>query len=118
MNKLTRGAIAAGVGVVLLLGGAGTFALWSDTATLSGSTITAGELKFGTVGSPQWTNVTNGGNTAIADISTFRIVPGNSVRLTQTVQITATGTSNTASCRSPQPRTGSVVPSSCLKVKV
>ncbi len=91
MNKLTRGAIAAGAGLVLLLGGAGTFALWSDTATLSGSTITAGELKFGTVGSPQWTNVTNGGNTAIADISTFRIVPGNTVKLTQTVQITATG---------------------------
>ena len=35
MNKLTRGAIAAGVGVVLLLGGAGTFALWSDTAPCS-----------------------------------------------------------------------------------
>lgn len=91
MNKLTRGAIAAGAGLVLLLGGAGTFALWSDSVTLNGSTITAGELKFGTVGSPTWVNATNGGNTPIANISTFKMVPGNTLKMTQTVQITATG---------------------------
>ena len=38
MQKTTKGALALGTGVALLLGGAGTFAYWSGTADL-GSNI-------------------------------------------------------------------------------
>lgn len=44
MNKLTKGSIAAGVGVVLLLGGAGSLAYWNDNAGLTGANISTGEL--------------------------------------------------------------------------
>lgn len=44
MNKFAKGSLAAGAGVVLLLGGAGTLAYWNDTAELNGGTINAGKL--------------------------------------------------------------------------
>lgn len=90
MNKLTTGAIATGAAVLLLLGGAGTFALWSDSTQFDGSSIQAGELFFGAEGTGEWTNVTNGGDDPI-DINTFLMVPGNTLQFEQTVEITATG---------------------------
>jgi len=48
MNKLFKGAIASAAGISLLMGGAGTFALWQDDTSLgSSAVITAGELRFG-----------------------------------------------------------------------
>ena len=44
MNKLLKGAIAGAAGVALLLGGAGTFALWNSSATVTGGNIDAGNL--------------------------------------------------------------------------
>ncbi|NKU44191.1 alternate-type signal peptide domain-containing protein [Rhodococcus hoagii] len=52
MNKKTKGAIAAGAAAALLAGGAGSFALWSDSETLNGGTITAGTLTLTAQGSP------------------------------------------------------------------
>ncbi|WP_344777116.1 alternate-type signal peptide domain-containing protein [Gryllotalpicola kribbensis] len=47
MNRLFKGAIASAAGVALLLGGAGTFALWQDTAALrNDAAINAGRLEF------------------------------------------------------------------------
>lgn len=44
MKKSTKGAIAAAAAGVLLLGGAGTLAFWSDTVNLPGTDITSGHL--------------------------------------------------------------------------
>ena len=46
-TKRRNGIIAAALGAALLMGG-GTFALWSDSASLSGATITAGDLAITT----------------------------------------------------------------------
>lgn len=44
MNTFVKGSVAAGAGIVLLLGGAGTFALWNDSADISDATIESGVL--------------------------------------------------------------------------
>ncbi len=44
MKKTTKGALAAGAAAVLLMGGVGTLAFWTDTATTTGTTISAGHL--------------------------------------------------------------------------
>jgi len=46
MKRTTKGAIAASAAAVLLLGGAGTLAFWTDDATVTGTTINAGHLKL------------------------------------------------------------------------
>jgi alternate signal-mediated exported protein len=44
MNRYAKGAIAAAAGAVLLLGGAGTFALWNDSTTVDAGSVTSGHL--------------------------------------------------------------------------
>lgn len=88
MNKLTKAAIAGAAGIALLLGGAGSLALWNDTATLSGGSITAGNLKFGTATSTSWASVKGG---AISDIANFRIVPGDKLTYTVTLPVAVEG---------------------------
>ncbi|GAA3542093.1 alternate-type signal peptide domain-containing protein [Nocardioides daeguensis] len=46
MNKTAKGALAAGAAAVLLMGGAGTLAFWTDTATVEGTDIASGHLKL------------------------------------------------------------------------
>lgn len=50
MNKSTKGALAAGAAAVLLLGGAGSLAFWTDSETVDGGTINAGHLAITTDG--------------------------------------------------------------------
>lgn len=87
MNKLLKGAIAGAAGVALLLGGAGTFALWNDTATVNGGTIVAGNLDVTTdVSSGGWSDVDGP-----IDLTTFMAVPGDVLTYTKDVEVTATG---------------------------
>lgn len=44
MKKTTKGALAAGAAAVLLLGGAGTLAYWTDSEAIDGGTLTSGQL--------------------------------------------------------------------------
>lgn len=46
MNMKTKGLVAGVAGGALLLGTAGTFALWSDEATMSGAAITGGAFEL------------------------------------------------------------------------
>ncbi len=46
MNKNAKAAIAVGAGVVLLLGGGGTLALWNTSADLNAGTVESGTLKM------------------------------------------------------------------------
>ncbi|SDK60851.1 alternate-type signal peptide domain-containing protein [Cryobacterium sp. Sr8] len=87
MNKLLKGSIAGAAGVALLLGGAGTFALWNDDATVDGGTIVAGNLDLATdLTSGEWSDA-NG----TIDLSTFVAVPGDVLTYTTDVDVTATG---------------------------
>jgi len=87
MNKITKGAIAAAAGVILLMGGAGTLASWNSSANAgSAQTITAGSLAVTANGSGTWKS----GSTVITP-SSFRIVPGDSLTYTQTFNLVASG---------------------------
>jgi alternate signal-mediated exported protein len=87
MNKLVKAAIAGAAGIALLLGGAGTFALWNSSTTVTSGTIVAGNLVVadsGTAGT--WT--ANGATIAIAS---YKAAPGDVLKFTKTVNVTATG---------------------------
>ncbi|MGO4201775.1 alternate-type signal peptide domain-containing protein [Rhodococcus sp. TAF43] len=86
MNKQTKGAIAAGAAALLLAGGAGSFALWSDTESLAGGAIQSGKLTLTTSGTPTWTK---GGQSI--DISTYKVVPGDVISYNATATIGASG---------------------------
>jgi len=79
MNKFAKGSIAAGVGIVLLLGGGGTFALWNGTAAINSATVTSGKLTLTKSGTGAW-------NTNPA-----KWVPGDTFTYTDTLTVTAVG---------------------------
>jgi alternate signal-mediated exported protein len=94
MRKTTKGAIAVGAGVALLLGGAGTLAAWKiDTPVGAGTSVSSGSLavvaKTGATGSPVW--AWNNGATPAYDATNTRIVPGDVVKRTQVFTVTARG---------------------------
>lgn len=92
MNKYTKGSIAAGAGLILLLGGAGTFMSWNDNEDVTGGPVTAGQLRVDAVGEATWT--VNG--ETVSDITGFRIVPGDTVIYTVPMTVTAEGNNLTA----------------------
>lgn len=85
MNKLVKGAIATGVGVVLLMGGAGTLAYWNGSASIASQTITAGNLTV-SAGTGVWKS----GSTTI-NPANFRTVPGDTLTYTVPVTVTSSG---------------------------
>ena len=92
MNKLTKGAIATAAGIALLLGGAGTFALWNGQTTIAGGTISSGTLAIASTGTPTWKDISStvvGGTTF--DPATQKVVPGDVLTLTQQVILSTTG---------------------------
>jgi len=95
MNKLTKGAIAGGAGIILLMGGAGTFALWNDSATVDGGEIQSGTLTLTANGAGQWRDASpdvNSGVPVNINPATFLTVPGDVLTYTQSVTVGATGT--------------------------
>ncbi|MCW2787226.1 MAG: alternate-type signal peptide protein [Marmoricola sp.] len=59
MNKSSKGALAAVAAGVVLLGGAGSLAYWTDSATVTGGSINSGKLTLtdsttGTCASAPW----------------------------------------------------------------
>lgn len=98
MNKLTKAAIAGGVGIALLLGGAGTLATWNSSSTVTGGTIVAGNLAVSAPTSSGWSvqhqsNGTLGTATVLtaAQFAAFKAVPGDKLTFTAVVPITASG---------------------------
>ena len=95
MNKLTKGVIATTAGIVLLMGGAGTFAYWNDSVGITGGNIVAGNLQV-TDPAPAdgvWTVSKDGTGTpaVVPSISAFVASPGDKFVYTKSVRITATG---------------------------
>jgi alternate signal-mediated exported protein len=54
MNRTTKGALAGGAAAVLLLGGVGTLAFWTDTVTVDGTDVASGHLKLVTPDCVGW----------------------------------------------------------------
>lgn len=83
MNNSTKGALAAGAAAALLLGGAGTLAFWTDTATVDGNDFSSGHLKLDATDCTTAVWTIDGG--ATFDPSTMALVPGDT--LTKTCDI-------------------------------
>ena len=91
MNKMAKGAIATGVGVLLLVGGGGTLATWNQAQNATMGSVVSGDLNLvpstTTDGKGQWTNAAG---TKI-DVSTYKVVPGDVLTYTQDLNVTLTG---------------------------
>jgi alternate signal-mediated exported protein len=87
MKKLITAAVAGTVGIALLLGGAGTFALWNTSTPITAQTVTAGHLTLA-AGTGSW--ATSGG-TAIPNIANYKIIPGQTIVYTTTLTVDAVG---------------------------
>jgi len=91
MNKNGKAGIAIGAGVLLLLGGGGTLAVWNAQTTVSGGTVYAGTLEIGTVPDGVWYLASQDGTTpttgseglydttawTVIDPTTYAVVPGD-----------------------------------------
>ncbi|WP_104138083.1 alternate-type signal peptide domain-containing protein [Arthrobacter sp. ZGTC131] len=89
MNKAIKGAVAAGAAGILLLGGAGTFALWNESQNVNAGPVSTGVLDL-ELGSGAWSDET-ATSAPISDISTFNIVPGDTLVYTTSATIHAQG---------------------------
>ena len=93
MNKLVTGAVAGAAGIALLLGGAGTFALWNASTEVNASSVASGTLSLTPSSAGSWTDVTNGRNAALttAQVAAYKVVPGSKLQFTQPITIAASG---------------------------
>ena len=93
MRTEVKAAIAGTVGVVLLLGGAGTLAYWEDAETIGGGSVKSGSLTL-TQETGQsctsWSLDSTGGSTTYTPGTTL-LVPGDSISRTCTYTVTASG---------------------------
>jgi spore coat-associated protein N len=91
MHRPLQGAIALGAAGLLLLGGAGTYALWSDSVPLGGGTINAGQLDLAVTTPGTWADVSTGTPVTIPDISSFPVVPGDVLTYSLSATLVAEG---------------------------
>ncbi len=84
-KRTAKGALAAGVAAVLLMGGASTLAFWTDGESIEGTPITSGELKLGTPVCGSW--LLDGATTFTNQL----IVPGDVLSRVCTIDLIATG---------------------------
>lgn len=98
MNKASKGLLAASAAGVLLLGGAGSLAYWSDAAEVGGGTLNAGQLQLddttsGGCAAATWTLDTAEDPAGAAfDPATDTLVPGDVLSKHCTFTIAAVGT--------------------------
>ncbi|MGO1695986.1 alternate-type signal peptide domain-containing protein [Arthrobacter rhombi] len=90
MNKMTKGALATGLGVALLIGGGGSLAVWNTSAQANAGTIVSGDMGL-KAEAASWTNSAGTNVTAKVKDGTYKIVPGDSLKFTQPVEVTLTG---------------------------
>jgi alternate signal-mediated exported protein len=89
MNKMMKGSIAGATGVALLMGGFGTYALWSDSEDLAENHVQSGVLTIDTEAGVY----DDARTTAVANDWTADdlMVPGDVVTYTQTFTVDGTG---------------------------
>lgn len=86
MNKMTKGTLATGVGIALLLGGGGTLAVWNTAAEANAGTIANGNLAL-SAGTGIWTNAKG---TTIT-LGKYKAVPGEVLTFSQPVTVALEG---------------------------
>lgn len=88
MNNIIKGSIAGATGVALLVGGFGTYALWSDSRDLQVNGVQSGDLTIGTS-----VGVYDDAKTpAVNDwLAADKMVPGDTVTYTQVFDVTGSG---------------------------
>lgn len=91
MKKSSKGALAAAAAGALLLGGAGSLAFWSDSATLPGVSLTAGELKLSDPVCTDWILDSQEAPPGTVVTASTLFVPGDVITQTCTSTVTATG---------------------------
>jgi alternate signal-mediated exported protein len=84
---MTKGAIVTAAGVMLLIGGGGTLAVWNVQQNAEVGTIASGDLNL-VAGEGVWTIA---GQEGPIDIASYQIVPGDTLTYTQNVDITLDG---------------------------
>lgn len=84
-RRLLKGTIIGIAGLGLLVGG-GTFAVWYQSDGIDGGDVDSGALSF-TLANAAWENQAG----TIADPANYQIVPGDTLTLTQDVNIVAVG---------------------------
>jgi alternate signal-mediated exported protein len=87
MKRILTGSIAGATGIALLLGGAGTFALWNSSAAIAGAPLTAGTLTVETEDVVFWTDQYG---TEI-NMQSYKIVPGDVLTYTSFLDVTVRG---------------------------
>lgn len=89
MNKTTKSALAAGAAAVLLMGGAGSLAYWTDAETVTGGTVASGHMSLdGTTCDAGW-KYAEGTTGAGSTVNKF--VPGDVVSKSCTFTVSAVG---------------------------
>lgn len=92
MSNFVKGALALVAAAVVLMAGFGTYALWSDSETLNGGTVSSGQLAFEGTDPGVWADASEGlPGDPITDITAFRIVPGDVLTYTLTRTVRASG---------------------------
>lgn len=87
MNKMTKGVIATGVGIVLMVGGGGTLATWNQAQSATMGKVVAGDLNLVPATAGVWTNASG----TVVNVAEYRVVPGDTLTYTQPLNVTLTG---------------------------
>lgn len=99
MKKSTKGALAAGSAAVLLMGGAGTLAYWTDNAAVDGVSIETGNLAITGDDCGDW--MLDLGRTGEAVYGAQLLVPGDDLTITCTYTVEAAGEHLSATLSTP-----------------
>ena len=97
MKKSTKALIAGGIGVALLVGGAGTVSFWTDQEDGGNGVISAGTLELGTPAGGGWEISHEGDSSGTAtepvafNPGSDQIVPGDILTYTQSIPVTLEG---------------------------
>lgn len=86
MNKMLTGAIAISASALLLVGGGGTLAMWNVAADVTPGTITSGRIGLN-AHTGGWSNSAG----PIKNINSYRIVPGETLTYTQSLDVDIEG---------------------------
>jgi alternate signal-mediated exported protein len=90
MKNSTKAAIATGAAAVLLLGGAGTLAYWTDEGTVSAGTITAGNIHLQNLQCPSaWTYADADQELPAGTVT--KVVPGDTIEKECTATVIGEG---------------------------
>ena len=87
MNKMIKGAAVASLGVALLLGGGGTLAYWNADVKADAGQIVAGDLNLAAEEGVWTSSLTD----APVNVTDYRVVPGEDLTYTQTLNVTLEG---------------------------